>query len=74
MDDHVYRVIEVVGSSPESMEAAVKNALTRASSTLREIGWFEVSQIRGHVVDGEVGHYQVGLRVGFRLEGEDDLT
>lgn len=74
MDDHVYRVIEVVGSSGESMEAAVKNALTRASSTLREIGWFEVNQIRGHVVDGEVGHYQVGLRVGFRLEDEDNLS
>ncbi|MGJ3508357.1 dodecin [Enemella sp. A6] len=71
MDDHVYRVIDLVGSSSESVEDAIRNALRRASSTLREIGWFEVTQTRGHVVDGEIGHFQVVLKVGFRVEDGD---
>jgi hypothetical protein len=66
--DHTYRVTEIVGSSPESLEQAVRNAITRANVTLRNLDWFEVTEIRGHIVDGEVGHFQVGLKVGFRLE------
>ena len=66
--DHTYRVTEIVGSSPESLEQAVRNAITRANATLRNLDWFEVTEIRGHIVDGEVGHFQVGLKVGFRLE------
>jgi len=66
--DHTYRVTELVGSSTESVDQAVRNAITRAGETLRHLDWFEVTQIRGHVVDGAVGHFQVGLKVGFRLE------
>jgi dodecin len=66
--DHTYRITEIVGSSPESLEQAIRNALTRANATLRHLDWFEVTEIRGHLVDGEVGHFQVGLKVGFRLE------
>ena len=66
--NHTYRVTELVGSSPDSMEQAVRNALARAGETLRHLDWFEVTQIRGHLVDGEIGHFQVGLKVGFRVE------
>jgi hypothetical protein len=68
MTDRVYRVTEIVGTSPESVEQAVRNALGRAGETLRHLDWFEVTQIRGQIVDGEIGHFQVGLKVGFRLE------
>ena len=69
MSDHVYRVIEVVGSDPSSIEGAIENAVSRASQNLRHLDWFEVMETRGHVVDGnKVGHYQVHLKVGFRLE------
>ena len=68
MTDHVYRVTEIVGSSPESIDQAIRNALTRASATLRNLDWFEVVTVRGHLADGEVGHFQVTLKVGFRLE------
>ena len=69
MSDNVYRVIEVVGSHPNSIEAAVQNAVSRASQNLRNLDWFEVIETRGHVVDGDqVGHYQVHLKVGFRLD------
>jgi hypothetical protein len=66
--DHVYRVTELVGSSPESVDQAIRNAITRADATLRHLDWFEVTEIRGHVVDGGVGHFQVTLKLGFRLE------
>lgn len=66
--NHTYRVTEIVGSSPESVDTAIRNAITRASATLRHLDWFQVTEIRGHLVDGEVGHFQVGLKVGFRLE------
>jgi dodecin len=69
MSDHVYKIVEIVGSSADSIEGAVNNALGRASATLRDIRWFEVTQIRGHVVDKAVGHYQVTLKLGFTLEG-----
>ena len=68
MPDHVYRIIEVAGSSEQSIEAAIQNAISRASRTLRQVGWFEVIQTRGHVEDGKVAHYQVVLKVGFTLE------
>ncbi|NUR25300.1 MAG: dodecin domain-containing protein [Catenulispora sp.] len=70
-NEHTYRVTEIVGSSPESIDAAIRNGLKRAGATLRELDWFEVTQIRGHLVDGEIGHFQVGLKVGFRLEDVD---
>lgn len=68
MSDHTYRVTEIVGSSPESVDKAVRNGIERASRTLRGLDWFEVTQIRGQLADGRIAHYQVGLKVGFRLE------
>jgi flavin-binding protein dodecin len=74
MADHVYRIIEVAGSSKESIEDAIRNAVGRASRTLRQVGWFEVVETRGHVEDGKVAHYQVALKVGFTLDDSDDAT
>ncbi|GAA2453015.1 dodecin family protein [Actinomadura vinacea] len=68
MTDRTYRVTEIVGTSPDSVDDAVRNGLRRAGQTLRHLDWFEVTEVRGQVVDGEVAHYQVGLKVGFRLE------
>jgi flavin-binding protein dodecin len=68
MPDHVYRIIEVAGSSESSIEDAIRNAVARASRTLRQVGWFEVLQTRGHVEEGKVAHFQVILKVGFTLE------
>jgi len=68
MTDRTYRVTEIVGTSPEGIEPAIRGALERAAQTLRHLDWFEVIQIRGQIVDGDVAHYQVGLKVGFRLE------
>ncbi|HEY8474541.1 MAG TPA: dodecin [Natronosporangium sp.] len=70
--DHTYRVTEIVGSSPESIEQAIHNAIGRASTTLRHLDWFEVTEIRGHIEEGRVGHFQVGMKVGFRLEAPAD--
>lgn len=67
-DNNVYKLVELVGSSPESIEDAIQNAITRASKTLHHIGWFEVLETRGHVVDGQIKHYQVTLKLGFTLE------
>ncbi len=66
--DNVYAITEVVGSSKNSIEEAVGNALQTASQTLRNLEWFEVTQIRGHVENGKVGHYQVGVKLGMRYE------
>jgi len=66
--DHVYKILELVGSSETSIEDAIKNAVSRASKTIREMKWFEVVQTRGHIENGTVRHYQVTLRVGFTLE------
>ncbi len=66
--DHIYKILELVGSSEKSTEDAVQNAITRASKTIREMKWFEVVQTRGHIENGKVAHYQVTLRVGFTLE------
>jgi hypothetical protein len=68
MSDHVYKKIELVGSSPTSIEEAVKNALARAAQSVRNMRWFEVTETRGHIVDGKVDHWQVTLKVGFTLE------
>ena len=68
MPDHVYRIIEVAGLSERSIDDAIRNAVGRASRTLRQVGWFEVAQIRGDVADGKVAHFQVVLKVGFTLE------
>lgn len=68
MTEHTYRVTEIVGTSHESLDAAIRNGINRASQTLRGLDWFEVVQIRGHLEEGEIAHYQVGLKVGFRLE------
>lgn len=68
MKDHVYKILELVGSSEKSVEDAIQNAITRASKTIRDMKWFEVVQTRGHIEGGSVGHYQVTLRVGFTLE------
>ncbi len=67
-EDHVYRKTELVGSSANSVTEAIETAIARAAKTLRHIEWFEVSEIRGHVQDGKVAHYQVVLKVGFRVE------
>ncbi len=67
MSDNVYKVIEIVGSSTTGIEDAVEKAIARASSTLRDIRWFEVKETRGHVENGRVAHYQVTLKIGFTL-------
>ena len=67
MKDHVYKFLELVGSSEKSIEDAIQNAIIRASKTIREMKWFEVAQTRGHIENGSVRHYQVTLRVRFTL-------
>ncbi|MFF8594293.1 dodecin [Streptomyces sp. NPDC015220] len=68
MTDHIYRVTEIVGSSHEGVDEAIRNAITRASQTVRNLDWFEVTQVRGQIENGRIEHYQVGLKVGFRIE------
>ena len=68
MAEHVYKKIEIVGSSPNGMEEAVHNALARASKTIRNMRWFEVTETRGYLEDGKVEHWQVTLKIGFTLE------
>ena len=70
MANHTYRLTEVVGTSPDSIDAAIRNAVERASRTVRNLDWFQVTEIRGQVVDGAVEHFQVGLKLGFRIEDE----
>ncbi|WP_375480688.1 dodecin [uncultured Jatrophihabitans sp.] len=67
MSDNTYRVVEIVGTSPVSIAEAIKNAISRASETLEELDWFEVTQTRGHIENGEVAHFQVYLKVGFKI-------
>jgi dodecin len=66
--NHTYRVTEIVGTSPEGIETAIRNALQRAGETVRKLDWFEVTQVRGQIQDSEAAHWQVGLKVGFRIE------
>jgi flavin-binding protein dodecin len=68
MSDHVYKKLELVGSSPESIERAVENALVRARKTIRNMRWFEVTETRGHIEDGKIDHWQVTVKVGFTLD------
>ncbi|EFE65459.1 conserved hypothetical protein [Streptomyces viridosporus ATCC 14672] len=68
MSNHIYRVTEIVGTSPDGVDQAVRNGIERASRTLRHLDWFEVTQVRGQIEDDRVAHWQVGLKVGFRLE------
>jgi hypothetical protein len=68
MDDHTYRVIQIVGSSDKSIDDAIHRAIARASKTMRELRWFEVLETRGHIENGKVSHFQVTLKVGFTLD------
>ena len=68
MTDHVYKMLELTGSSSVSIEDAVQKAITKASQTVRHIHWFSITETRGHVVDGKIAHWQVSLKVGFTLE------
>ncbi len=67
MADHVYKVVEIVGSSKKGSDEAVQNAVARAAKTLKNLDWFEVVETRGHIVKGKIGHWQVKLKIGFRL-------
>jgi hypothetical protein len=71
MSDHTYRVTEIVGSSHEGVDQAIRNGIARASQTLRQLDWFEVTQVRGQIENGQIQYFQVGLKVGFRLEDVD---
>lgn len=68
MTNRTYRVTEIVGTSPDSVDQAVRNAIARANTTLRNLDWFEVAEIRGHLVEGNIDHFQVTMKVGFRLD------
>jgi len=71
MSNRTYRLTEIVGTSPDSIEQAISNGIERAGKTLRHLDWFEVTQVRGQIKDGAVEHYQVGLKLGFRLEDDE---
>ena len=68
MDEHTYKIIELTGSSSDSIEAAVQNAIAKASKSLHNLRWFQVMETRGHIESGRVAHYQVTLKVGFTLD------
>lgn len=68
MADHVYKVVEIVGSSTKGTDDAVQNAIARASKTLKNLDWFEVTETRGHLENGKIAHWQVKIKIGFRLE------
>jgi flavin-binding protein dodecin len=68
MSEHTYKLIELVGSSPISSDEAIKNAIAKASKTVKHMNWFELVETRGHIVDGQVAHFQVTIKVGFRIE------
>jgi flavin-binding protein dodecin len=67
MSNHTYKLVEIVGSSPDGCDAAIRSAIAKASETIKNIDWFEVVESRGHIADGKVGHYQVTLKIGFRV-------
>ncbi len=69
MTDHVYKILEVVGSSTQGTDHAVQTAVARAAKTLKNLDWFEVVETRGHLQNGKVAHWQVKVKIGFRLEG-----
>ena len=68
MNEHIYKSIEITGSSAVSIDDAIKGAVQRASQSIRNIGWFEVKEVRGHVAEGAVAHFQVTLKLGFRVD------
>ncbi len=70
MPEHVYRITEIVGSSTDSVDDAIRNGARRAAKTLHHLDWFEVTDIRGHFVDETIGHFQVTMKVGFRLDDD----
>jgi dodecin len=70
LSNRTYRVTEIVGTSPDGIDQAIRNGIARAARTLRHVDWFEVTQVRGQVKDGDVEHFQVGMKVGFRLEDD----
>jgi dodecin len=70
MSNRTYRVTEIVGTSPEGIDAAIRNGVARAAKTLRHVDWFELQEVRGQVKDGAIEHFQVGMKVGFRLEDD----
>lgn len=65
---HTYKLVELVGSSPNSTDEAIRNAIEAAGKSIRNLDWFETTEIRGHIVDGKIAHFQVKLKVGFRIE------
>jgi len=67
MSNHVYKIVDIVGSSPKSIEDAIERAIDRSAETLDHIDWFQVDEIRGHITDGKISHYQVAVKLGFRL-------
>jgi flavin-binding protein dodecin len=69
MANHVYKLVEIVGTSPSGTDDAIRNGIETAARTIRHIDWFEVLETRGQVADGKVAHFQVTLKIGFRLEG-----
>lgn len=74
MADHTYGITEIVGTSPDSIHQAVRNGVARASGTVRNLDWFEVVAVRGQVEDGQVAHFQVTMKIGFRIEGDGAAT
>ena len=68
MADHIYRLAEIVGTSPNGVDDAIRNAISRAGRTLRNVDWFEMTEVRGHLTDGQVADWQVTVKIGFRLE------
>jgi flavin-binding protein dodecin len=71
VSQHIYRIAEIVGTSPDGVDAAIRNAIARANRTLRNIDWFEMSEVRGHLANGQVADWQVTVKIGFRLEDEE---
>ena len=71
MTERIYRVAEIVGTSPDGVDAAIRNAVGRASQTLRNMDWFEMTEIRGHLADGQVADWQVTVKIGFRLDARE---
>ena len=68
MPDHVYKTIEITGSSPTDLEDAMRGAIAKASETIRNLDWFELAAVRGHIEDGRIAHFQATLKIGFRLD------
>ena len=68
MAEHTYRIVEIVGTSPHGVDSAIRNAVARANQTLRNIDWFEMTEVRGHLAEGQVADWQVTVKIGFRLD------